>query len=98
MRASVTTCAPSFSRIAHLSVPNHAAHLSVSNYAVHLSPADFIGGASEDTVAQTIATACGPSGHNDEYLFRICEWLRAHGEDDAHAFALERAVRNIQRK
>lgn len=50
-------------------------------------------GEDPDTTARIIARAHGPSGSNVEYLFRLCEVLRAAGADDPLIFDLERRVR-----
>eukprot|EP00747_Dinoflagellata_sp_TGD_P033375 gnl/TRDRNA2_/TRDRNA2_136575_c0_seq2.p1 gnl/TRDRNA2_/TRDRNA2_136575_c0~~gnl/TRDRNA2_/TRDRNA2_136575_c0_seq2.p1 ORF type:complete len:194 (-),score=38.45 gnl/TRDRNA2_/TRDRNA2_136575_c0_seq2:7-513(-) len=46
-------------------------------------------------VAERIAQAVGPSGKNVEYLFRLADYLRKVGADDAHVFGLEAQVRAI---
>lgn len=64
------------------------------------------GHAPQDVLAQQIAHACGPSGANSEYLFRLADGLRAlqrhqgklpgdEGLDDAHVFDLEARVQKI---
>lgn len=50
-------------------------------------------------IAENIAAAHGPSGPNDEYLFRLCDAFRRDiGADRAEPelFELERLVRSIQ--
>jgi cation transport regulator ChaC len=60
---------------------------------VYIADADnaaFLGPASERDIARQIATSCGPSGHNRDYLMELAQALRALEKHDAHVFAIER--------
>lgn len=54
------------------------------------------GPAPPDAIARQIAASHGPSGPNTEYLLELAAALRAMGADDAHVFAVERALRALQ--
>jgi cation transport regulator ChaC len=54
---------------------------------------EYLGPASLDEIAKTIAAARGPSGPNVEYVLRLAEAIREAGETDEHVFELERALR-----
>jgi cation transport protein ChaC len=56
----------------------------------------FLGPAPEADIAQHIARAQGPSGSNREYLLQLAAALRELGEDDAHVFAIERALLRLE--
>ena len=56
---------------------------------------NWLGEASHEAVAATIAAAEGPSGRNSEYLFRLAEGLRRIGKEDEGLFALEALVRQM---
>ena len=61
----------------------------------------YLGPAPLEEIAETIATSVGPSGPNDEYLFRLCDAMRAMvpgGHVDPHLAQLERLVREYQRE
>lgn len=62
----------------------------------------WMGDDSSEKIAQQIANASGPSGHNIEYLFRLAKFMREELEQahDEHVFTLERLVRDevIRRK
>lgn len=49
----------------------------------------YLGEASLEHIAAQIAASHGPSGSNLEYLLKLAEALREHGEHDEHVFALE---------
>lgn len=57
----------------------------------------YAGEADIDTIARQIAEACGPSGTNKEYLYKLAAAMRAvaPGQDDPHLFCLEAAVRQL---
>ncbi|RAL20493.1 gamma-glutamylcyclotransferase [Lujinxingia litoralis] len=55
----------------------------------------FLGAASPEAIAHQVALSHGPSGPNTEYVLRLAEALRAEGADDAHVFAVERALRAL---
>jgi cation transport regulator ChaC len=55
--------------------------------------AAFLGPASDGDIARQIASARGPSGANRDYVLHLADALRAIGEEDAHVFAIERALR-----
>lgn len=57
--------------------------------------AAWLGPASDAAIARQIADAHGPSGANRDYVFHLAEALRAEDADDAHVFAIERALRQI---
>lgn len=56
----------------------------------------FLGPAPELDIARHIAVSEGPSGRNDEYLFRLADALRSLNEEDEHVFSIERYLRAIQ--
>jgi len=49
----------------------------------------FLGAASEADIAQHIANSKGPSGPNDEYVFKLAKALRELNAHDEHVFAIE---------
>jgi len=55
----------------------------------------WLGEASVEEQALDIATCHGHAGHDIEYLFRLCDWMREAlpGVDDPELFGLERQVR-----
>ncbi|GAA0708657.1 gamma-glutamylcyclotransferase [Dokdonella soli] len=59
--------------------------------------AAFLGPASEAEIASHIANAVGPSGLNRDYLTHLADALRALGEHDAHVFAIEERLREMDR-
>lgn len=54
---------------------------------------NFLGPAPVESIARQIAAAHGPSGPNPEYVFELTRSLRAMGALDAHAAAVEAALR-----
>uniref|UniRef100_A0A1B6LMI0 glutathione-specific gamma-glutamylcyclotransferase n=1 Tax=Graphocephala atropunctata TaxID=36148 RepID=A0A1B6LMI0_9HEMI len=60
----------------------------------------YAGEADVETIAQQIVAACGPSGTNREYLYRLADAMRAiaPGQDDIHLFSLEAAVKRLESK
>jgi len=71
---------------------------------VYIGTADnpsYLGPAPLKEIAETIATSAGPSGPNDEYLFRLCDAMRVMvpgGHIDPHLTQLERLVLEYQRE
>lgn len=59
---------------------------------------NWLGAAPADEIARQIAGSHGPSGPNTEYLLELADSLRAMGADDAHVFAVERALLALQRQ
>jgi cation transport regulator ChaC len=62
------------------------------------SPAshNYLGPAEPDALAAQIAAACGPSGENSEYVFRLASCMRELGVEDSELFELERRVRTLR--
>lgn len=63
---------------------------------VYVATADnpmWLGPAPIDAMAAQVADAVGPSGANDEYVFRLEAWLREVGGEDPHVRALADALR-----
>ncbi|OLO05882.1 MULTISPECIES: gamma-glutamylcyclotransferase [Salinicola] len=54
--------------------------------------AAYLGPAEEAAIARQIAESHGPSGPNRDYLLNLAAALRELGFEDAHVFALERAL------
>ncbi len=54
--------------------------------------AAWLGPADDAVIAAQIAAAHGPSGANRDYVLALAEALRAMDADDAHVFAIERAL------
>ncbi len=54
--------------------------------------AAFLGPASHAEIAAQIAHSTGPSGPNDDYVFKLAEALRAMDVDDPHVFAIEHTL------
>jgi cation transport regulator ChaC len=52
--------------------------------------AAYLGPATEREIARQIATSCGPSGPNSEYLLELAKALRELGKNDPHVFEIER--------
>lgn len=53
----------------------------------------YLGPASEEEIARQISQSIGPSGRNDDYVFRLADGLRALGEVDEHVFSIEGMLR-----
>ncbi len=53
---------------------------------------NYLGEAPLAAIADQVRRAYGPSGANLEYVHRLAEFLRAHGADDPHVFALARLL------
>lgn len=49
----------------------------------------------EESIAQIIASAEGPSGSNKDYLFQLANTMRTLGVSDSHLFNIESRVRKI---
>ncbi|XP_050722118.1 putative glutathione-specific gamma-glutamylcyclotransferase 2 isoform X4 [Eriocheir sinensis] len=49
----------------------------------------------EESIAQIIASAEGPSGSNKDYLFQLADTMRTLGVSDSHLFNIESRVRKI---
>lgn len=58
----------------------------------------FVGPAPVSDIARQICSSVGPSGRNDEYLFRLADAMRiiAPHVRDHHLFELEHEVRKLQ--
>lgn len=60
------------------------------------SNAAFLGHATEAEIARHIADAEGPSGLNRDYLIHLADALRELGEQDAHVFAIEQHLKQLE--
>eukprot|EP01026_Neomeris_dumetosa_P049430 TRINITY_DN43082_c0_g1_i3.p1 TRINITY_DN43082_c0_g1~~TRINITY_DN43082_c0_g1_i3.p1 ORF type:complete len:226 (+),score=26.17 TRINITY_DN43082_c0_g1_i3:97-678(+) len=56
---------------------------------------NYLGYASEEEIAQQIATSHGPSGPNHEYLFKLAHAMREIGVIDNELFSLEDRVKEL---
>ena len=81
----------------------HPADSSISAFELDIyigTPANpfFVGPASLSDIARQICSSVGPSGRNDEYLFRLADAMRiiAPHVHDHHLFDLEYEVRKLQ--
>jgi cation transport protein ChaC len=54
---------------------------------------NYLGPAPLEEIARQVRTACGPSGPNAEYVFRLAEALRSLDAHDPHVWALEALLR-----
>jgi len=52
----------------------------------------FVANADEQSIAEVVRSAHGPSGDNASYVRRLAQALREIGEDDPHVFAIERLL------
>jgi cation transport regulator ChaC len=57
--------------------------------------AAYLGAASEADIARHIAGASGPSGSNRDYLLHLADALRELGAQDAHVFAIEMHLKDL---
>ncbi|XP_068246378.1 putative glutathione-specific gamma-glutamylcyclotransferase 2 [Palaemon carinicauda] len=64
-------------------------YLGLENNPFYAGPTD------EDTIAEIIASASGPSGANVEYLFQLAETMKTMGVHDSHLTNIEQRVRSI---
>src|SRR4051812_45281285 len=58
--------------------------------------AAFLGAAPEREIARQIAQSRGPSGRNRDYLLDLAHALRELGKSDAHVFAIEQFLLDIE--
>ena len=58
----------------------------------------YLGDASDDSIAEQIAHAHGPSGPNSDYLLHLADALHAMGGEDDHVFGLATALRRRMRQ
>jgi cation transport protein ChaC len=99
----VVTLAPDAGAVCHgmayLVTPEEFAHLDYREkngylrgivYIATHENAAYLGPASEREIARQIASACGPSGANSEYLLALASALRELGKFDPHVFEIER--------
>jgi glutathione-specific gamma-glutamylcyclotransferase len=52
----------------------------------------FVANADEQSIADVVRSARGPSGDNASYVRELAQALRLLGEDDPHVFAIERLL------
>ena len=57
----------------------------------------YLGEASDLDIATQISQCIGPSGRNDEYVYKLADGLRALGEVDKHVFAIEKYLVDMAR-
>ena len=62
-------------------------------YVANPSNHNYLGPAPLDEIAAQVRSACGPSGHNLEYVLRLARALRELRREDEHVFELERLLR-----
>ncbi|MEE2654930.1 MAG: gamma-glutamylcyclotransferase [Pseudomonadota bacterium] len=58
---------------------------------------DYLGPETSIRIAKQVIRSNGPSGPNDEYVYRLADALRAMGVDDQHVFEVEKFVRNLSK-
>lgn len=66
-------------------------YIALEDYTHHLGPAPL------EHLASDIASRCGTSGCNAEYLLALCDYLNSHSvlQIDSHLSELEARVRKI---
>jgi glutathione-specific gamma-glutamylcyclotransferase len=52
----------------------------------------FVANAADESIAEIVRSARGPSGDNASYVQQLAQALRELGEDDPHVFAIERLL------
>lgn len=72
-----------------------AARWSATVYLAGPDNPEYLGPASPDAIARTIAASRGPSGPNDEYLLELERWLAKVGQPDPHVSAVANALRRL---
>lgn len=55
----------------------------------------FLGEAPIEAIAEQILHSVGPSGSNREYVHRLADALREHGEIDEHVFEIDERLRQL---
>ena len=58
---------------------------------------DYLGPETSIRIAKQVIRSNGPSGPNDEYVYRLADALRAMGVDDQHVFEVEKFVRDLSK-
>ena len=53
----------------------------------------YLGEAKPENIAAQILVSKGPSGPNDEYVFKLAGALREIGVHDPHTFEIEKIIR-----
>jgi cation transport regulator ChaC len=56
----------------------------------------FVGNVDEQSIAEIVRSARGPSGDNASYVRRLAQALRELGDDDPHVFAIERLLDELR--
>lgn len=90
----------SFSTVSSLSTASDEAPFYLTIYIGEEDNPNFAGMENIDTIARHIIVSRGVSGSNVEYLYKLASAMRAiaPGVQDEHLFALERAVRELERE
>ncbi|WHZ18695.1 MAG: Cation transport protein ChaC [Rhodanobacteraceae bacterium] len=65
-------------------------YIAMAGNAAWLGPAD------DAAIARHVAASAGPSGANDEYVFKLAQALRELGAEDAHVLAIEAELRKLK--